>query len=101
GGIDGAPTQSIPGSEHYYDEQGNEMTKEQAMTRTITDNAGNVVCTYIERNQSVLSLRYGHLNGETLPITVFTQQDFLAARQTIALRNTIFGGIYLLEIAAM
>ncbi|MEF9866448.1 MAG: hypothetical protein RR814_08475, partial [Oscillospiraceae bacterium] len=72
----------------------------QSMTRTITDNAGNVVCRYIERNQSVWSLRYGHLNGELLPITVFTQQEILAARQTIALRNAIFGGIYLLEIAA-
>ncbi|MEG2151849.1 MAG: helix-turn-helix transcriptional regulator [Clostridia bacterium] len=99
GGIDGAPTQSIPGSEHYYDEQGNEITKEQSMTRTITDNAGNVVCRYIDRNQSVLSLRYGHLNGELLPITVFTQHDIMAARQTIAFRNVIFGGIYMLEIA--
>ncbi|MEG2138834.1 MAG: hypothetical protein RRY64_09260, partial [Oscillospiraceae bacterium] len=101
GGLDSAPEQSIPGSEHYYDEQGNEITKEQSMTRTITDNAGNVVCRYVDRNQSVRSLRYGHPNGALLPITVFTQQDLMVARQTIALRNAIFGGIYLLEIAAI
>ncbi|MEG0216568.1 MAG: hypothetical protein RR685_10610, partial [Hungatella sp.] len=82
-------------------EQGNEITKEQSMTRTITDIAGNVVCRYVDRNQSVWSLRYGHPNGELLPITVFTQQDLLAARQTIALRNAIFGGIYLMETAAI
>ncbi|MEG0751110.1 MAG: helix-turn-helix transcriptional regulator [Oscillospiraceae bacterium] len=101
GGIDGAPTQSIPGSEHYFDEQGNDITKEQSMIRTITDNSGNAVCRYMKRNQSVRSVRYGHMNGELLPITVFTQQDFMAARQTIALSNTIFGGIYMLEIAAI
>ncbi|MEG1191376.1 MAG: hypothetical protein RSD48_08055, partial [Oscillospiraceae bacterium] len=99
GGFDGAPTQSIPGGEHYYDEQGNEITKEQSMTRTISDKDGNVVCSYIERNQSVLSLRYGHSNGEVLPITAFTQQDIMAVQRTIALRNAIFGGFYLLEIA--
>ncbi|MEG1103554.1 MAG: helix-turn-helix transcriptional regulator [Oscillospiraceae bacterium] len=99
GGVDAAPTQSIPGSEHYYDEQGNEITKEQSMTRTITDNDGNVVCKFIERNQSVWSLRYGHMNGEILPITVFTQEDIMAARRRINARNAIFAGIYLLETA--
>lgn len=101
GRFDNAPAQMVPGSEHYYDEQGNEITKEESMTRTITDQAGNVLCQYMERNQSVWSMRYGHLNGELLPITTFTQQDIEAALRTLSLRNTIFGGVYFAEIAAM
>lgn len=98
---DNAPAEFLPGTEHYYDEQGNEITKEQSMTRTITDFSGNVLCEYIGRNESVWSMRYGHMNGNILPITVFTQQDILVAQQTVVFRNIIFASIYLLEIASM
>lgn len=102
---DGAPgkavEQAMPGSEHYFDENGKEITKDEAMTRTITDQDGNVLCTYIERNETVWRVRYGHFNGEILPITTFTKQDMDEAQRTIAGRNAVFGVIYLLEISSI
>lgn len=100
GATHNSPTQPIPGNEHYFDAHGNEITKEESMKRTITDHDGNVVCEYIDRNRSVVSMRYGHMNGELLPITTFTYQEREAAQRTIDLRNAIFMCVYLVEIAA-
>lgn len=90
GGADAPPERDLSDSaNHYYDAQGNEVTRDQALTHTIQDQDGNVVCTYIHRNESVRSLRYGHPGGAVLPITVFTQDDILVARQKIRQINCV------------
>lgn len=97
-GFDNAPAQLVPGSEvQYYDEQGNPISEEQALRCTLTDSAGNVLCEYINRNQTVSGMRYGHANGNPLPITVFTQEDLWRGRQKINEMNAVFAVVYLAE----
>ena len=70
---------------------------EEALTRRLEDSNGNVVCEYIDRNESVVSLRYTPKDRTILPITVCTEDDLRAAQQTAAARHVLFGAAYGLE----
>lgn len=70
---------------------------EEALTRRLEDSNGNVVCEYIDHNESVVSLRYTPKDGTILPITVCTEDDLRAAQQTAAARHVLFGAAYCLE----
>lgn len=85
----------------YYDEFGNEITYEEAITRRLEDKNGNVVCEYLDRNERVVSLRYTPKDGTILPITVCTEDDLQEARQTAAVRHVIFGAAYCIECLAV
>ncbi len=85
----------------YYDEYGNEISREEALTRRLKDSSGNVVCQYLHRNQQVVSLRYTPQEGTVLPITVYTQEDLQKAQETAAVRHVLFGAIYGAEIIAV
>lgn len=85
----------------YYDEYGNEISEEEALTRRLEDKNGNVVCEYIDRNESVVSLRYTPKDGTILPITVCTEDDLQEAKQTAAVRHVIFGVVYCIECLAV
>ena len=85
----------------YYDEYGNEISEEEALTRRLEDKNGNVVCEYIDRNEKVVSLRYTPKDGTILPITVCTEDDLQEARQTAAVRHVIFGVAYCIECLAV
>ena len=82
----------------YYDEDGNEITEEQWRHRTLEDINGNVVCEYIKRNESIVSMRYSPKDGTVLPITVSTYQQLKEAEETAAVRHVIFAAIYVLEV---
>lgn len=80
----------------YYDDDGNEISEEEALTRTLEDINGNVVCTYIERNEDVI-IRYALKEGTVLPIQVISADEYRAAEE---LSNTISAAyciLYLLE----
>ena len=94
------PSEEI-GSTTYYDEYGNEISEEEALTRRLEDRNGNVVCEYIDRNESVVSLHYTPKDGTILPITVCTEDDLREARQTAAIRHVIFGVAYCVECLAV
>ena len=85
----------------YYDEFGNEISEEEALTRRLEDKNGNVVCEYLDRNESVVSLQYTPKDGTILPITVFTEDDLQEARQTAAVRHVIFVAAYCIETLAV
>lgn len=85
----------------YYDQYGNEISKEEALTRTIEDANGNVVCTYIERNESVSSIRYSAKDGTVLPIHVITTSDYRAAAILSNTINTLYCIIYPIEFLAV
>lgn len=61
----------------------------------LTDEQGNVVCTFRWRNQSVTRFEEG-----PLPITVYTQSDYQRAQQIVQLRSILFAALYVLEILA-
>ena len=81
----------------YYDAEGNEISEEEAMRRTLTLHDGTVVCEYIARNQTVCSVRYTERDGTLLPITVCTYDDLQAAQGQVRVRHTLFAIVYLLE----
>lgn len=85
----------------YYDEYGNEISEEEALTRRLEDKNGDVVCEYIDRNESVVYLQYTAKDGTILPITVFTDDNLQEARQTVAVRHVIFGATYCIELLAV
>ena len=91
----------------YFDENGNKITFEEYeklyKTEMLRDEKGTVVGTYINRNESVASIRYGHIayeEGEDMPITVYTHTGI---RQENVIVNDlilpIFVLLYLAEIA--
>jgi len=84
----------------YYDAYGNVISEEEALTRRLEDKNGNVVCEYMDRNESVVSMRYTPKDGTILPITVFTDDDLQEARQTASVRHVIFGVVYCVEVVA-
>lgn len=86
----------------YYDENGNAVSKDEALTRTIEDGDGNTVLEYVQRNGNVLSVSYstGSNDGNILPITVYTYEDYREGRLVVQQRNAVFACIYVLEIIA-
>jgi len=86
-----------------YDEFGNEITWEEAHRQTLEDPDGNVLCEYIDRNESVISIQYSFSkkDGDALPITVYTYEDRNEAKDKAAVRHVIFGFVYAIEVAAI
>lgn len=88
----------------YYDEHGNEISEEEALREEIRiadgTEEGKVVCEYIRRNHSVISIK--HTNDEDgLPITVWTQTDMKMARKKLTLINTALIMLYGVEVLAV
>lgn len=84
------------GDSTYYDEFGNERSEEEALTETLADSNGNVVCTYIKRNENVSFIRY--TDGTILPIQVITTSDYRAAARLSNLINTAHCVLYPIEL---
>ena len=93
--------ESQVGEPVYYDQYGNEITEEEALTRTIEDAEGNVLCSYIQRNESVSLIRYSGSDGNTaLPIQVITKGDWQAAARLSSLINAAYCVLYPVELLA-
>lgn len=85
----------------HYDENGNEISEEEALTHRLENQNGDAVCVYVQRNQNVVSIRYTEKDSSLLPITVCTYDDLREAEHKAAVRNVIFGCLYALEAAAV
>lgn len=88
----------VEGSTIYYDAQGRIISETEALTRTLEDINGEVVCKYIQRNESIVRISCQPKDGTVLPITAYTQQDLDAARDRIELRHGLFIILYIIEI---
>ena len=86
----------------YYDEYGNEISQDEALTRTIQDSDGDTVLEYVQRNGNVRSVSYNtnSKDGSVLPITVYTYDDYRDGKHIVSQRNVIFACIYVLEVVA-
>ncbi len=89
------------GETTYYDEYGNEISEEEALTKTLEDSNGNVVCTYMERNESVSFIRYTPKEGTVLPIRVITTGDYEDAVRVSNLITTVYCVLYPIELLAV
>lgn len=90
----------------YYDENGNEITLAEYerlyRTEKVYDKKGELLFTYIRRNESVFAIKYGGIpydEGEDMPITVYTNQDIRHENVVIDdLINPLFMLVYISEI---
>lgn len=82
----------------YFDENGNAVTEESALRRTLQNRDGEIMCEYVARNRSVCRIRYTEQDGDLLPITVSTYDDLRIAEHKVTFRHCVFGLIYALEL---
>lgn len=84
----------------YYDEDGNVISEEEHLHRTIEDKNGDIVCEYYKRNENVCSISYSPKDGSVLPITVCTYDELYRAEKVAAGRHKLFVVIYGVEVIA-
>jgi len=83
----------------YYDSEGREISREEALRESFLDADGNEVYAWQRANQEVASIRWGE--GESyLPITVFTHADIQRGVQVQEAWNSLWIVLYLTEAAA-
>ena len=86
-------------SEQFYDADGNPITEEEARRRTITDKDGNVIVSYLARNESVVSISHGAPGEDSfLPIYVKTRADVTEALRQVQLYGAVFTILYNTEV---
>ena len=86
-------------SEQFYDADGNPITEEEARRRTITDKDGNVIVSYLARNESVVSISHGAPGEDSfLPIYVKTRADVTEALRQVQLYGAVFTVLYSTEV---
>lgn len=81
----------------YYDENNNEISKEEALTEYIYDVDGTILCQYMNLNQDVVQISYGAKDG-ALPITVYTDENLQTDTNIRNSINFIWFIIYAAEI---
>lgn len=93
--------EDVPENEEitYYDDYGNEITEEEALTEYVYDKDGHILCKYMNRNRSVYSIEYNDDSENRLPITVYTYEQFYEGRGTVEVFNTFFMAAYIAEVA--
>lgn len=99
---DEAGFQSDPPSANieYYDEEGNLLPEEEALREYLFDQDGQVVGSYLARNQTVVLIKMGP--GRNLfPIQVYSSQDLVQGHRIMDLINVGFGLLYLVEAALL
>ncbi len=82
----------------YYDDYGNEISEEEALTEYVYDDDGHLLCKYIYRNHSVYSIKYNDSSDDMLPITVYTYEQFYEGRGVVETFDTLFIAAYVAEI---
>ena len=97
-----APESSVQHEDiEWYDKDGNVITEDEARTRTLEDANGNVVCTYIDRNESVSSIRYSAKDGTVLPIRVISTSEYRAASRLSSMITSAYCVLYPIELIAV
>ena len=84
----------------YYDEFGNEISEEEALTEELYDKDGNVIYTYMNLNNSVSRMSYSAITEDNFSVTVYTNRDIsrgLTVQENIMI---IFYMVYTAEIIA-
>lgn len=94
-----APSTQV-GETIWYDEFGNEISEEEALREELLDRDGNVICSYIRRNETAAVIRHGSgENGEQW-IEVITQDAMRGGQAKLDIINTSFCVLYFIEVAA-
>ena len=84
----------------YFDQWGNPISVEDALTQVITSPAGNELCRFVERNHAVATWHCSFIGEEFQSATAYTYDQMDAAREKIHTANSLFSAVYLAECAA-
>lgn len=100
-GEDEIYTEEILAEMTYYDEYGNKFSngeKVEDLTEALYDSQGNIICTYIRRNESVAIIKQ-NINGNNFEsITVITYEGLRAGEYKQNKINYLFIGAYVIEV---
>ena len=99
--LTGTVSTVVPDTKVYYDENGIPSTRDKALTRTIEDRDGNVVISYIQRNETISSVSFGTESEGFLPIHVKTKDHIRAAQRQVDMTNAVFTVVYIIEVLSV
>ena len=85
-------------SAKFFDEQGNEISPQEANRKYLTDGNGKVILEYVQNNRTVCSVQASFRGDELLELRAFTYEELERARATIRQRNGIFAAAYVIEL---
>ncbi len=80
----------------YYDQNGNVISEEEALTEHLYDGE-EVVLTYVRRNEKVQNIRYSIQNGEVQFLEVLTWDAYYRGRAQLSTFNSLFYIAYAAE----
>ncbi|MBQ4578517.1 MAG: helix-turn-helix transcriptional regulator [Clostridia bacterium] len=80
----------------YYDEFGNVISEEEALTDHLYD-GGEVFLTYVRRNEAVRDIRYSIKDGEILFLETLTWDNYYRAQTQLNTFNMLFCTAYVAE----
>ena len=80
----------------YYDQYGNEITREEALTEHLYEGT-EIVLSYIRLNETVNSVQYRIEDGEILRLEVLTWDAFYQAQRELKAFDALFTVAYLAE----
>lgn len=80
----------------YYDENGNVISEDEALGRTLRDSTGKVIGTYVWRNNSVATMHYSSITADDFRVTVYTNAD---SQRGAAIKSGIQAVFYMVYIA--
>lgn len=98
---EGVPLDGSGYSAKFYDEQGNEISPQEANRKYLTDGNGKVILEYVQNNRTVCSVQASFRGDELLELRAFTYEELERARATIRQRNGIFAAVYVLELVSV
>lgn len=98
---EGVPLDGSGYSAKFYDEQGNEISPQEANRKYLTDGNGKVILEYVQNNRTVCSVQASFRGDELLELRAFTYEELERARATIRQRNGIFAAVYAIELLAV
>lgn len=64
----------------YFDEDGNEISEDEFRYKELTDQDGNVIVSYYDRNEQVVSTTISYINGQLESMTAYTDDHWDEAR---------------------
>ena len=98
---EGMPLEYYDYKAKFYDEQGNEISPQEANRRYLTDGNGNVVLEYVQNNRTVCSVQAKFQGDELLELKAYTYEELARAKSIAGQRHIIFAAVYGLELAAL
>lgn len=80
--------------EGYFDEYGNLVSREQALTDYVYDDAGNILCRYVRLNPEVGRITYNGAGTGEFSVITYTYEQLIAGQSVSNLINTAWVGSY-------